>query len=263
VHPILFTLGSFRLPTYGVLSVLALISGVVTADRLGRREGFDPDRILDLTVWIIVTGMVGAKVLMVLTDWRYYWEYPRELLSASTFLAGGVFYGGFIAACLFGLWYIHAHRLPVGKVFDIYGPAVVVAQSIGRLGCFAAGCDYGQPTDSVRGVIFTDPLSHQLSGVPLGIRLHPTQIYESLTTFLIFGILLWRYRHKTFDGQIFLLYMVLYGTARFFLEFLRGDEDRGFVFGHLLSTSQLIALMALATAVGVTLWRRRHLPKAG
>ena len=261
MHPILFSLGSFRLPTYGFLLVLALISAVVTADRLGRREGFDPDRILDLSVWIIVTSLVGAKVLMVLTDWRYYWEYPRELLSASTLLAGGVFYGGFIAACLFGLWYLRVHRMPFGKVFDIYGPAVAVAQSIGRLGCFAAGCDYGRPTYSALGVIFTNPLSHQLSGVPLGIRLYPTQILESLATFLIFGILLWRYRHKTFDGQIFLLYMVLYGTARFFLEFLRGDEDRGFVFGHLLSTSQLIALMAIVTAAGVALWRRRHLPK--
>jgi phosphatidylglycerol:prolipoprotein diacylglycerol transferase len=262
VHPILFTSGSFRLPTYGVLLVLALLAAVVTADRLGRREGFDPDRTLDLSVWIIVTGLVGAKVLMVLTDWRYYWEYPRELLSASTFLAGGVFYGGFIAACLFGLWYIRAHRLSYGKVFDIYGPAVVLAQSIGRLGCFAAGCDYGKPTDSVLGVVFSNPLSHQLSGVPLGIRLVPTQILESLATFLILGILLWRYRHKTFDGEIFLLYMALYGTARFFLEFLRGDEDRGFVFGHLLSTSQLIALVMLATAVVVTFWRRGKLPKA-
>jgi phosphatidylglycerol---prolipoprotein diacylglyceryl transferase len=263
VHPILFNLGSFRLPTYGVLLVLALISAVVTADRLGRREGFDPDRILDASVWIIVTGIVGAKVLMVLTDWRYYWQYPGELVSASTLLAGGVFYGGFIAACLFGLWYIHVHRMPVGKVFDINGPAVAVAQSIGRLGCLAAGCDYGRPTHSALGVIFTNPLSHQLSGVPLGIRLYPTQILESLATFVIFGILLWRYRHKTFDGQIFLLYVVLYGTARFFLEFLRGDEDRGFVFGHLLSTSQLIALVAIVTAAGITLWRRRRLLKAG
>jgi len=262
VHPILFSLGSFRLPTYGLLLVLALISAVVTADRLGRREGFDPDRIFDFSVWIIVSGLVGGKALMVLTDWRYYWQYPGELLSTSTFLAGGVFYGGFIAACLFGLWYARVHRLPVGKVFDIYGPAVVGAQSIGRLGCFAAGCDYGRPTNSALGVIFTDPLSHDLSGVPLGVRLYPTQILESLTTFLIFGMLLWRYRHKTFDGQIFLLYMALYGTARFFLEFLRGDEDRGFVFDHLLSTSQLIGLLAVATAGGVWLWRRWQRTKA-
>jgi phosphatidylglycerol:prolipoprotein diacylglycerol transferase len=133
-----------------------------------------------------------------------------------------------------------------------------VAQSIGRLGCLAAGCDYGRPTDSALGVVFTNPLSHDLSGVPLGVRLYPTQLFESLATFLIFGILLWWYRRRTFDGQIFLLYMGLYGMARFFLEFLRGDEDRGFVFGHLLSTSQLIGLLAVATAVGLWLWRRQR-----
>jgi phosphatidylglycerol:prolipoprotein diacylglycerol transferase len=262
VHPILFSYGSFRLPTYGLLLALALLSALATAIRLGRREGFDPDQIFDLTVWIIVTGLVGAKVLMVLTDWRYYWQYPGELLSASTFLAGGVFYGGFIAACLFGLWYLRAYHLPYGKVFDLYGPAVAVAQSIGRLGCFAAGCDYGRPTDSALGIVFTNPLSHDLSGVPLGVRLYPTQLLESLTTFLIFGILLWWYRRRTFDGQIFLLYLGLYGVARFFLEFLRGDEDRGFVFDHLLSTSQFIGLLAVATAVGLWLWRRARKPKA-
>ncbi len=256
MHPILFSAGSFRLPTYGALLALALVAAIWTAIRLGRHEGLDSGRLLDFSTWLIVVGLLGAKVLMVLTDWKFYRENPREIFSWATLEAGGVFYGGFIAATFFALWYTRVYRLPVLKVIDVYAPAIALGQSIGRLGCFAAGCDYGRPTTSSLGVIFTNPTSHDLVGVPLGVRLHPTQVYESLATLLIFGILLWRYRRKTRDGQIFLLYLTLYAVARFFLEFLRGDEDRGFVFNHLLSTSQFIALLVLATAASLALWWR-------
>ncbi len=256
MHPILFSAGSFRLPTYGVLLAVALVAALWTVLRLGRREGLDAGRLLDFSTWIIVVALVGAKALMVMTDWKFYRENPRELISWATLQAGGVFYGGFMAAVFFALSYTRVHRLPVLKVFDVYAPAVALGQSIGRLGCFAAGCDYGKPTTSWLGVVFRNPTSHDLVGVPLGIRLQPTQIYESLATLAIFGILLWRYRRKTRDGQIFLLYLAVYGVARFFLEFLRGDEDRGFVFDHLLSTSQFIAVLAVATAAGLALWRR-------
>lgn len=249
MHPILLNAGPLRLPTYGVLLVTALVAALYVVVRLGRREGLDSGRLLDFSTWLIVVALLGAKVLMVLTDWEFFRENPRELFSWATLMAGGVFYGGFVAATFFALWYTRVHRLPVWKVFDIYAPAIALGQSVGRLGCFAAGCDFGKPTTSSLGVVFTHPFAHEVAGVPLGIPLHPTQIYESLATLLIFGILLWRYRRKTRDGQIFLLYLGLYAVARFFIEFLRGDEDRGFVFNHLLSTSQLIALIALATTL--------------
>jgi phosphatidylglycerol:prolipoprotein diacylglycerol transferase len=263
LHPILIDFGPLRLPTYGVLLVTALITALYWIVRQGRREGLETGRLLDFSTWLIVVGMVGAKALMVLTDWRYFWQYPGELLSWATLRAGGVFYGALIAAAVFGLWYTRVHRLPVGKVFDVYAPAIALGLGIGRLGCFAAGCDYGKPTRSFLGVVFTDPFSHAVAGTPLGIPLHPTQIYEALATFLIFGILVWRYRHKTCDGEIFWLYLVLYAVARFFIEFLRGDEDRGFVFDHLLSTSQFIALLALGTGAGLAFYFRGRRRKAG
>jgi len=262
LHPILIDFGPLRLPTYGVLLVTALITALYCIVRQGRREGLDSGRLLDFSTWLIVVGLVGAKVLMVLTDWRYFWQYPGELLSWTTLRAGGVFYGGFVAATFFALWYTRVHRLPVWKVFDVYAPAIALGLGIGRLGCFTAGCDYGKPTTSFLGVVFTDPFSHEVAGTPLGIPLHPTQIYEALATFLIFGILVWRYRHRTYDGQIFWLYLVLYAVTRFFIEFLRGDEDRGFVFGHLLSTSQFIALLALGAAAGLAFYFRGR-PREG
>jgi phosphatidylglycerol:prolipoprotein diacylglycerol transferase len=246
------------MPTYGTLLVLAILSAIYLVIRLGRREGIDSGLLLDFSTWLVLVGLVGAKALMVLTDWSYYRENPGQIFSRETFLAGGVFYGGFVAAALFAVWYVRVHRLPYWKLSDIYAPAIALGHSVGRLGCFAGGCDYGKPTTSFLGVTFTDSYSHEISGVPLGIPLYPTQIFESLATLAILGVLLWRHRRKSFDGQIFVLYLALYGAGRFGLEFLRGDEDRGFMFNHLLSTSQFIALLAMLAAAVLTVILRRR-----
>lgn len=261
MFPILFSAGSFRLPTYGVLLAVALVAALFTVVRLGRRERLDEGRLLDLSTWLIVVALLGAKVLMILTDWNYYSQHPGEIFSWATLEAGGVFYGGFVAAAFFGLWYTRVQHLPVLKCFDVYAPAIALGQSIGRLGCFAAGCDYGKPTAWALGVVFTNPYSHDLVGVPLGVPLHPTQIYESLAALTIFFMLIWRYGRKARDGQVFALYLAFYGVVRFSIEFLRGDEDRGFLFNHLLSTSQFIALLALATSAAMAFalrGRNRH-----
>jgi phosphatidylglycerol:prolipoprotein diacylglycerol transferase len=238
---------------------LAVLAAVCSILRLGRREGLDSAQLLDFSFWLLLVALLGAKVLMVISDWSYYWRYPGEIFSWSTLRSGGVFYGGFVAALLFAVWYIRLHHLPFWKVVDVYAPAVSLGLGVGRIGCFAAGCDYGKPTASAWGVVFTDPIAHEASGVPLGIPLYPTQPIMSLTSLSIFAILMWRYSRKSRDGEIFVLYLGLYAVARFFIEFLRGDEDRGFVFHHLLSTSQFIAILALATAVWMALILR-HKP---
>ena len=259
MHPILVSLGSFHLPTYGILLVLAILTAIFTAMRLGRRIGLDSGQVLDFCTWIILAALVGAKVLMILSDWSYYRANPGEIFSLSTLLAGGVFYGGFLAALFFVAWYVRVQKLDFWKLADVLAPAVAVGHSIGRLGCFSAGCDYGRPTNAWWGVVFTSTFAHEVAGVPLGIRLHPTQLYESFATFVIFGIVLWRFPRRRWDGEVFLTYVSLYAVARFFLEYLRGDEDRGFVFGHLLSTSQFIALLAMAGVASVMIWRQtRH-----
>lgn len=257
MHPYLFSIGSFHLPTYGTLLVTAICAAIYTIMRLGRREGFDPGLLLDFSTWLLLVALLGAKVLMIVSDWSSYGNL-RSIFSVSTFMAGGVFYGGFVAAALFAVWYVRVHRLSFWKVADVYSPAIILGQSVGRLGCFAGGCDYGKPTSSVLGVIFTDPRANVLSGVPIGVRIYPTQIFESLASAAIFGILLWRFRRKKRDGEIFLLYMTLYAVARFFLEFLRGDPDRGFVFNNLLSTSQFIAILILLAVMALVVYRRLH-----
>ena len=254
----MINIGWFHLPTYGVLLVTAMLGGIYTAMRLGRRVGLDSALILDFCTWAILVALVGAKILMVLTEWSYYRAHPGEIFSFSTLMAGGVFYGGFLAALFFTIWYVRVQKLAFWKLTDVLVPGVVLAQSVGRLGCFSAGCDYGKPTTAPWGVVFTSTFAHEVAGVPLGVRLHPAQLYESITTFVIFGVLLWWFPRKKRDGDIFLGYVGLYAVGRFFLEFLRGDEDRGFVFNHLLSTSQFIALLGLAGIGTVLIWRRLH-----
>ncbi len=256
MHPILLTVGSFQLPTYGVLLATALLAAVFVVMRWGRQEGLDTGRLFDFSTWLVIAALLGAKVLMVLTEWRYYWQSPRELFSWGMFQAGGVFYGGFIAAVLFAWWYTRRQKMPLWRVFDVYAPAIAIGQAIGRVGCFMAGDDYGKQTSFPLHVTFTDPLAHQIGGVPLNVPVHPVQLYESAATLAIFGFLVWKFRRKNYDGQIFVAYLGLYAVARFLLEFLRGDEDRGFVFNHLLSTSQFIAILGLIVAAGLA-WRVR------
>ncbi|MBI4166468.1 MAG: prolipoprotein diacylglyceryl transferase [Acidobacteria bacterium] len=256
MHPILIDFGFFQLPTYGLLMVTALVSAMLLAIRQGKVEGLDSGRLLDFSTWLIVVALVGAKVLMILTDWRSYWENPGEIVSLATLRAGGVFYGGFISAVIFAWWYVRVYGLPLWKVFDAYAPGIALGLGIGRLGCFAAGCDYGKPTHSFLGVVFTSPIANLVSGTPLGVRIHPTQLYESLTCVAIFALLMRLYRRKTFDGQIFASYLGMYAVARFGIEFLRGDPDRGFVFGGALSTSQFIAILAIGISA-ILYWRLR------
>ncbi len=258
MHPILISIGSFHLPTYGALLVAAILGGIYTATRLGRRVGLDSALILDFCTWLILVALVGAKILLILTDWNYYRANPGEILSLSTLMAGGVFYGGFLAALFFTIWYVRVQKLSFWRLADVLAPGLVLGQSVGRLGCFSAGCDYGKPTSVPWGVTYSSAFAHEVAGVPLGVRLHPAQLYESLATFVIFGVLLWWFPRRKRDGDVFLAYLGLYAVARFFLEFLRGDEDRGFVLHHLLSTSQFIAVLALAGIATVFIWRRFH-----
>jgi phosphatidylglycerol:prolipoprotein diacylglycerol transferase len=254
----LITIGWFRLPTYGTMLVLAILAGIYTAIRLGRRVGVSSALILDYSSWVILVALVGAKVLMIVTLGSYYWAHPAAIFSYATLKLGGAFYGGFLAALFYTVWYVRVQKLSFWKLTDVLVPSVALGTAVTRLGCFSAGCDYGKPTSAPWGVVFTNALAHESTGVPLGVRLHPTQLYECAMTLAIFAALLWWFPRKRHDGDVFLGYLGLYAVGRFLLEYVRGDEDRGFVFHHLLSTSQFIALLVLAGIAAVLLWRHLH-----
>lgn len=239
-------IGPLTLHTYGALLAAAFLIGLWVAGRQAKRQGLDGAKLTDMAIYVLIAGLVGAKLLLLITDWAYYSKNPRELLSILQ--SGGVFYGGLLGALPVAWWYTRRHAIDAWRAADALVPGVAIGQAIGRLGCFAAGCCYGKPTDLPWGVTFTDVYAARTVGTPLDHALHPSQIYESLFTLLIFFGLLLVAERKRFHGQVALTYVGVYATARFFAEFLRGDVARGFLFDGALSTSQFIAILMLAGA---------------
>ena len=259
MFPELFRIGNFPINTYGVLLALAFLTALLVAARLGARDGLPRERIYDLGLWMLLAALVGSKVLMLWTEPSYR-EDPSHLLSLDFLRSGGVFYGGLIGAVLTGYFLVRYYRLPWWKTADAFAPGIALGQAIGRLGCFAAGCCWGKPTSLPWGVRFT-PLGHEITGVPIDVDLHPTQLYESAATLVIFLFLLWLTGRKRFSGQIILFYAVLYSIARFLIEFLR-DDPRGDIAGLTtltgLSTSQLISLIVGTGSLVILIFRWRR-----
>lgn len=243
------TLGPFSLHTYGLLLVAALLAALWLAGRLARKERLDPQKVQDLGIASIIAGLVGAKLLLVIVDFDQYRQSPRALLDVLQ--SGGVFYGGLLGGIPVAWWYIRKHALPLFPTLDVLAPAVALGQAVGRLGCFFAGCCYGSSSTAPWAVIFHDEGAHALVGVPLGIPLHPSQLYESLGAFILLFGLLAVLRNRRFQGQVFAIYLLSYAVLRFTLEFWRGDVARGTVFGGALSTSQFIAIVVVFLTLAV------------
>jgi phosphatidylglycerol:prolipoprotein diacylglycerol transferase len=252
VYPKLFDFGqvtlwghSFQLflPTYGALLAIGFLLALKFAAARGKKQGIETSLTLDLGLYILISALLGAKLLLLIVDWDHYRQDPVSLLRS-----GGVFYGGLVAAVITSLWFFRKHNLSAWQMTDIMAPSVALGHAIGRLGCFSAGCCYGKPTSVSWGITFSNPYSRQIAGVPLGVSLHPTQLYEAGAEILIFLILLFLTKRKRFDGQIFWTYVALYAVARFIIEFFRGD-NRGFVFEGALSTSQFIGILMLGAAI--------------
>lgn len=244
MFPELFRIGNFPINTYGVLLALAFLAALLVAARLAARDALPKERIYDLGLWMLLAALLGSKVLMLWTEPAYR-EDPWQLFSLDFLRSGGVFYGGLIGAVLTGYLLARYYKLPWWKTADAFAPGIALGQSIGRLGCFSAGCCWGEPTSLPWGVRFTQ-LGHDITGVPIDEHLHPTQLYEALATLLMFFFLLWLHRRKRFSGQVILFYAVLYGATRFLIEFVR-DDPRGDIAGLTtltgLSTSQMISLL--------------------
>jgi phosphatidylglycerol:prolipoprotein diacylglycerol transferase len=241
--------GPTTLHTYGFLLAVAFLVGLFVVSAQAKKAGLDHVRLTDMAVWLLIAGLLGAKLMLVIVDWRYYSANPRELLSI--FQAGGVFYGGLLGGIAVAAYYVRRFRLPAWATADVMAPGLIVGQAIGRLGCFAAGCCYGKPASVPWAVTFTDAYAARQVGTPMDTALHPTQLYESLACFLIFFALLFLAPRKRFHGQVVLAYAVLYSVFRFAVEYVRGDPDRGTVFGGLLSTSQLVAVLLVLGALAV------------
>lgn len=254
MYPILFEIGPLTIHTYGVFAVTGFIIGLIFAINQAKKQGIPKEKILDLGFYILISAIVGSRLLFVLIEYEYYFKNPLDIIK---FWEGGlVFYGGLLLAIIVGIFYTRKNALPLWKIADIIAPSLAIGYAIGRLGCFSAGCCYGEPTELPWGVIFTDPHSLAIRGIPI----HPTQLYGAVASFGIFIFLILYRRHKRFEGELFWLYMLLYSTARFIIEFFRGDEARDLIYQG-FSLAQAISIAIFLVAISLIIYWRKWVPK--
>jgi phosphatidylglycerol:prolipoprotein diacylglycerol transferase len=258
MHPILFEAGGLTIYSYGVLLAAAYLLGLQFALMRARSRGLDSQRVMDLGIWIILSALAGAKLLLLIVDFDQFTANPRDLLSLAR--SGGVFYGGLIAAVVVALIYLRRHHMPLWTTTDVFAPGIALGHIIGRMGCLLAGCCFGKPASVPWAITFNEPAAQAISGTPLGVPLHPTQLYEAgAEALILIFLLLFERRGRSFPGRTFWSYMLLYGVSRFVVELYRGDS-RGLVFGT-LSTSQFVsALLVPLSIVMLILLSRRINP---
>jgi phosphatidylglycerol:prolipoprotein diacylglycerol transferase len=263
MYPRLFevpwSIGSFgpiTVYTYGVLLAAAYLLGLKLAMVRAKKRGLDANRVLDLGIYIIISALIGAKLLLLITDFRAFTANPRELLTLAR--SGGVFYGGLILAVVVALLYIRKAGLPLWTTTDVFAPGIALGHVVGRFGCLFAGCCYGKPLSQSHWwtVTFTDPFAAANVGTPLNVPLYPTQLFEAGAELLILIVLLTTEKKgRGFPGRTFWLYMLLYAISRFIIEFFRGDE-RGTV--GMFSTSQFISILLAPLAIAMLVYLSRQ-----
>ncbi len=229
----LFTIGPVTIYGYGLMIAIGIILGYAVLQHRARKNDLKDDMIFNLAFLSVISGIVGAKLLFIITQIKNILDNPGLILKISD---GFVVYGGLIAGILAGYVYCRKYRLNFFELFDLVIPSVALAQGFGRIGCFLAGCCYGHETDGPLAIVF-----HQSEFAPNGVRLVPTQLISSGLDFLNFFVLIVLSKRKKFHGQIAGLYIVFYSIGRFILEFFRGDLIRGTIGG--ISTSQFISIL--------------------
>ena len=297
MHQVLLSIHGFALHSYGVLIALGFAVGIVLAVRDARRMGMREERVLDLCFWVLIAGLVGARILYILTNLPDYVATcregaasgsGRELLWKCTAVlhiweGGLVFYGGFFGALVAVLVFARRRSLPFLRTADALAPALAIGHFFGRLGCYAAGCCWGRVCGAWgarfprRSLAFEDFAAHGrlAPGQELTPPVHPTQLYEAGGELLLFFLLVLLRRRKRFDGQLFLCYLFVYPLLRGVVEIFRGDAIRKFVLPiptprldrwlglpagepSFLSTSQFLSILVVVGAAALALALRRR-----
>ncbi len=243
MHPILFEIGSITIYTYGFCIALGALLGFGYMYWQGKKQfGLTFDQSNNLFIMLVVGGVVGGKLFLIFEEPSLYLLNPKKLLSGSGF----VFYGSLLFTIPIMLCYFRRIKVSVLGMLDVMAVVTCIVHGFGRIGCFMAGCCYGKPTEGIFGVTFTNPVCQ---AEPLHTALHPTQLYEATLIFVLMTGLIILKSKKKFDGQLFLIYLIVYATGRGVLEFFRGDIQRGFLVKNLISNSQFISFVIISMAV--------------
>lgn len=240
MYPVLFEVGGFSVYAYGAMLAVAFAVGVFGLTREGKKVGLPEEKLLDMTIWIMVAAIVGSRLLYILLELPRYLANPIAVFQLRS---GGLsFHGGLIAGIAVGLWYAKRHKLPQGKVADLVAPFLMLGYGIVRIGCLLNGCCFGRPSSA----------SWALPSAYIDQTLrHPTQLYAFVASMIIFAILLWRKNKIRFHGQLFLEFIMLYSIYRFIIEHFREVS----AYAGFLTLGQAVSLVAAVGAfVAIRVW---------
>jgi phosphatidylglycerol:prolipoprotein diacylglycerol transferase len=247
VHPIAFQIGKLTVHWYGVMIALAFLAGLWTATLRARREKIPGECIADVTLWLMLGAIIGARIVYVATYWKE--EFAGEPFSEIFALwhGGLVYYGGLMGATIAGIIYLRWKKLPLWKVADVLAPSIALGNVFGRIGCLLNGCCYGRACSLPWAISF--PADNPLHSPTYPV--HPTEIYDALLNFGVYLFLAWLFRRKKFDGQIFATYLLCYAVTRSFVEYFRGDYSNlhyhlGLTPAQWISVPIFVAGLALA-----------------
>ena len=258
----------FEIAYYGMIIGLGVVAGILMATHLAKKTGQDPDVYYDLAIYAVILSVIGARLYYVIFSWEYYKD---DLLSIFNLREGGLaIYGGVIAAVITVAVYCKIKKLSFGVLADTACPGLILGQILGRWGNFFNREAFGQytdsllamqlPLDAVRSSDVTEMMRNNMEvidGISY-IQVHPTFLYESLWNVGILVLMLWRSKHKTFNGEILLTYLFGYGIGRFLIEGLRTDQL--LIPGTSIAVSQVLAiLMAIASAVLIYVYKKKQL----
>jgi phosphatidylglycerol---prolipoprotein diacylglyceryl transferase len=267
LYPEIIRIGDFVITSFGVMMFMSFLTAAYFTGRQLQRYGLPKDYAWDMLAWCALGGILGAKLYYLGLHWQALLANPlQEIMSRG----GLVWYGGLIGGIVAYYLQVRARKLPVATMYDATAPALAIAYAVGRLGCFLVGDDYGRYTDGPFGIAFPEGAPPSTAGIlrsmgetvpaeipdAMVVTVHPTQLYEIGLALIMFGIL-WQLGTKRGfrAGQLFAVYMMLYGVERFVIEFVRAKSDRITLAGVGFSTSQIASLLLLA--LGAWLWQRQ------
>lgn len=272
MHPVLIQVtDNFFIGTYGLMIVLGMVLGVGLNIFLGKRRGLPSEVFFDILFIAVIAGFVGARLLYILTDLPGFLRDPMAyLLSRSGF----VFLGGLIGAAIACGVYLRMKNLPFWRTADTVVPGLAVAHAFGRVGCHYAGCCFGGTCEGPLGIevpriampdgsIWPNVyLEHVVDGriaesAAASLPVWPVQLMETGGLLLLMAVMVLLFLRRPPLGMVFGVYLVGYSILRFFLEFLRGDEIRGYLIEGMLTTSQGLSVLLLAAGIYVLAVRRK------